>query len=112
MPIEMGYKVVGQECRWALVNVRTLEVFTPWVEGSKDAVEFAHKHCRGWDLEDGLEVTDWESYRRLRFQREAIPRMAEDAAKRQRIARTASDLVEFRPFRVQVKRGTGESEIW
>jgi len=109
---EVTYKVVEQDCQWALVDVGTLEVHTPWIDGSKDAVAFAHKHCRGWDLEPGLAVTDWESYRRLRFQRDAIPRMAEDAAKNRRMARSEQDLVEFRPFRAELRRSTGERQIW
>jgi hypothetical protein len=110
--MQVAYKTVEQDCTWALVDVRTLQVHTPWVKGSKAALEFAHKHCHGWDLEPGLEVTDWESYKRLRFQRYELPRMVEAKRKRKRYARTASDLVEFHPFRAELKRGTGEKQIW
>jgi hypothetical protein len=110
--MEVQYKTVEADCTWALVDVRSLAVHTPWVKGSKEALEFAHRHCRGWDLEPGLEVTDWESYKRLRFQRYELPRMVEAKQKRQRQPRTANDLVEFRPFRAELKRGTGEKQIW
>lgn len=106
------FKTVEKDCSWALVNTRTLQIHTPWIKGSKEAVEFAHKHCHGWDLEPYLDVTDWESYRRLKFQRETIPRMVEASRKRIKTARTVNDLVEFRPFRAELKRGTGEKQIW
>ena len=97
---------------WALVNVRTLQVFTPWLQSSSAAIELAHTSHRGWDLEDGLVVTDSESFRRLLFQREAIPRMAEAAAQRRQAPRTASDLVQFHPLRAQLTRGNGAAHIW
>lgn len=114
MSVQVGprYDVVEAECKWALVDVRTLQVHTPWIKGSKDALKFAHRHCHGWDLEAGLEVTDWESYRRLRFQREGIPRMMEAQQKRRKQARGFRDLVQFHPFRAELRRGTGEKQIW
>jgi hypothetical protein len=110
--MQVTYKTVEKDCRWALVNSRTLAVISPWIQGSAAALEFAHKHYRGWDLEKYLEVTDIESYKRLVFQKDGIPRMAEDAAKKRKTAKSFDDLIEFKPFRAELKRGTGEKQIW
>lgn len=107
----VGIKAVTPS-RWALVDSRSLKVLTPWIEGSREAVEFAHRHCRGWDLEPGLEVTDQDSYKRLRFHRYELPRMVEAKRKRRKHASTFGDLVEFHPFNAKLQRATGETQTW
>ena len=107
----VGIKAVTPR-RWALVDSRNLQVLTPWIEGSKEAVEFAHRHCRGWDLEPGLQVTDWDSYQRLVFQRYELPRMVEAKRRQRKYASSFSDLVEFHPFTATLKRASGETQTW
>lgn len=106
------YDTITPTTQWALVDSRSLEVHTPWIEGSKNAVEFAHRHCRGWDLEPAMRITDFESYRRLMFQQRELPRMAEEQRRRQQQARSRQDLVQFRPFRAELKKASGVTRIW
>ena len=103
--------VIEQIGHWALFDIKTLRQYTPWLDSSKKALDFADRHCSGWREEDGLEVIDKESYRRIAFQKKEIPRMMQEKMNRQKYASTVYDLVTFHPIKSEIRRGTGEKHI-
>ena len=104
-------KQVRPKC-YALVNIKTLELATPWGNNLERLKTYCYKYCRGWENEKNLVITDNESFSRLKFQKEQIPREIEARKKRQLQAQKMSDLVDFQPFRVEIRRGAGFSEYW
>ena len=104
-------KQVRVKC-YALVDLATLQELTPW-HNSLDALKtFCYKYCNGWEDEKDLVITDNESFSRLVYQKQQIPREIEARRQRQLKAKSMSDLVQFSPFRVEIKRSQGFSEYW
>ena len=98
---------------YALVDTKTLEIFSPVFADSQDLRKYCLKNGLNYEDSETVKIIDNESYRRLKFQMKTLDAMFEHQRRLQANAASVQDLVQFRPFRVEICRGdSGATEIY